>query len=90
MISQISPLGLNRLGWKFYLVFICTNLVNALIVIFFFPETKGKTLEEMDAVFGDQVIDHAAEANYNKKVGLDEKEDSIENVENARDVGKAT
>ncbi|KDQ16134.1 hypothetical protein BOTBODRAFT_269012 [Botryobasidium botryosum FD-172 SS1] len=86
MISQISPLGLNRLGWKFYLVFICTNLANALIVIFFFPETKGKTLEEMDAVFGDQVIDHAAEANYNKKVGLDEKEESIENVENVRDV----
>lgn len=28
MISQISPIGLHRLGWKFYLVFICTNIVN--------------------------------------------------------------
>ena len=26
-----------------------------------FPETKGKSLEEMDAVFGDQEIPHALE-----------------------------
>jgi len=89
MISQISPLGLNRLGWKFYLVFICTNLANALIVILFFPETKGKTLEEMDAVFGDQVIDHThtMETRHTKNVAtLGEKEDSIENVENVSKV----
>lgn len=58
LISQISPIGLANLGWKFYLVFICTNLANALIVALYFPETKGKTLEEMDIVFGDQVLEH--------------------------------
>lgn len=31
MISQISPIGLNRLGWRFFLVFVATNLVNAAI-----------------------------------------------------------
>ncbi|CAE6424644.1 unnamed protein product [Rhizoctonia solani] len=88
MISQVSPIGLNRLGWKFYLVFICTNIVNGkshgLIVIFFFPETKGKTLEEMDAVFGDQVIEHALETGHTHNVpGLDEKGGSLENIEKA-------
>ncbi|CAE6487225.1 unnamed protein product [Rhizoctonia solani] len=87
MISQVSPIGLHRLGWKFYLVFICTNIVNGkshgLIVIFFFPETKGKTLEEMDAVFGDQVIDHALETGHTHNVpGLD-KDGSLEKIEKA-------
>lgn len=47
-----------------------------------FPETKGKTLEEMDAVFGDQVIDHALETGHTHNVaGLDEKDGSVEKVE---------
>ncbi|QRV81910.1 Sugar (and other) transporter [Ceratobasidium sp. AG-Ba] len=82
MISQVSPIGLHRLGWKFYLVFICTNIANALIVIFFFPETKGKSLEEMDAVFGDQVIDHALETGHTNNVpGLDSKAESEDHME---------
>ncbi|QRV72672.1 Sugar (and other) transporter [Ceratobasidium sp. AG-Ba] len=82
MISQVSPIGLHRLGWKFYLVFICTNIMNAFIVIFFFPETKGKTLEEMDAVFGDQVIDHALETGRTNNVpALDLKGGSDEHME---------
>ncbi|KAF8680993.1 General substrate transporter [Rhizoctonia solani] len=86
MISQVSPIGLSRIGWKFYLVFICTNIVNGkshgLIVIFFFPETKGKTLEEMDAVFGDQAIGHALETGRTHNVsGLDDKDGSLEKIE---------
>jgi sugar porter (SP) family MFS transporter len=73
LISQISPIGLQNLGWKFYLLFICTNFVNGLIVIFFFPETKGKTLEEMDEVFGDQVIPHALDAPHYNEKSSDEK-----------------
>ncbi|KAG8774153.1 hypothetical protein FRC15_001536 [Serendipita sp. 397] len=61
LISQVSPIGMTKLGYRFYIVFVVTNIVNALIVIFFFPETKGKSLEEMDAVFGDQEIPHALE-----------------------------
>ncbi|CAE6399040.1 unnamed protein product [Rhizoctonia solani] len=88
MISQVSPIGLHKLGWKFYLVFICTNIVNGkshgLIVIFFFPETKGKTLEEMDAVFGDQVIEHALQTGHPHNVrGLDDKDGSLEKIEQA-------
>ncbi|CUA70978.1 High-affinity glucose transporter [Kluyveromyces lactis NRRL Y-1140] [Rhizoctonia solani] len=88
MISQVSPIGLHRLGWKFYLVFICTNIANGkyhgFIVIFFFPETKGKSLEEMDAVFGDQVIEHALQTGHTHNVpGLDEKDGSLQTIEKA-------
>ncbi|KAJ7253499.1 general substrate transporter [Mycena rebaudengoi] len=61
LISQVSPIGMSRLKYKFYILFVATNIANGFIVFFFFPETKGKSLEEMDAVFGDQVIPHALE-----------------------------
>ncbi|CUA71938.1 High-affinity glucose transporter [Kluyveromyces lactis NRRL Y-1140] [Rhizoctonia solani] len=88
MISQVSPIGLHRLGWKFYLVFICTNIANGkyygFIVIFFFPETKGKSLEEMDAVFGDQVIEHALQTGHTHNVPeLDDKDGSVQTIEKA-------
>lgn len=84
LISQISPIGLTNLGYKFYFVFVATNIANAIIVWLFFPETKGKSLEEMDAVFGDQAIPHALETkevhnvkddrSSDEKVGIHEKE----------------
>ncbi|KAF7331345.1 General substrate transporter [Mycena kentingensis (nom. inval.)] len=82
LISQVSPLGMSRLKYKFYILFVCTNVANALIVLFFFPETKGKSLEEMDVVFGDQVIPHALETkqvhNVDVEVEGDEKMEARE------------
>jgi len=72
LISQVSPIGMARLKYRFYILFVVTNLCNALIVFFFFPETKGKSLEEMDEVFGDQVIPHALETKKVTNVGAEE------------------
>ncbi|THU85524.1 sugar transporter [Dendrothele bispora CBS 962.96] len=55
MLSQVSPIGINNSGWKFYLIFVVLNFVDLIIITLFFPETKGKTLEEMNEVFGDQI-----------------------------------
>lgn len=33
-----------NIGWKFYLVFVCLNAVDFIIIAAFFPETKGKSL----------------------------------------------
>ncbi|ETI27720.1 hypothetical protein G647_00169 [Cladophialophora carrionii CBS 160.54] len=44
-----------------FYVFFCTNLISAVCYFFFYPETKGKTLEQMDEVFGDQVVPHVLE-----------------------------
>ncbi|KAG8931644.1 hypothetical protein FRC03_000561 [Tulasnella sp. 419] len=56
--AQVAPKALKSSGWKFYLLYVVLNIVSATLVILFFPETKGKTLEEMDEVFGDQKIAH--------------------------------
>ncbi|KAK7042917.1 hypothetical protein VNI00_008653 [Paramarasmius palmivorus] len=53
--QQVSPLAIESIGYKFYLVFVCLNFVDLIVITLFFPETKGKTLEEMNEVFGDAV-----------------------------------
>ncbi|KAF5382196.1 hypothetical protein D9615_004252 [Tricholomella constricta] len=55
LIGQVSPLGMTEVGWKYYMLFVSLNFVDFIIITLFFPETKGKTLEEMNAVFGDAV-----------------------------------
>ncbi|KAL6244755.1 hypothetical protein RBB50_008283 [Rhinocladiella similis] len=58
-----APVALNKIGWKFYLVLIIPSAVYWFVIYFFFPETKGRTLEEIGDVFGDDL--HVASHWYN-------------------------
>lgn len=51
-----APVALDRIGWKFYLVLIIPSAVYIVLIYFLFPETKGRTLEEIGALFGDEHI----------------------------------
>ncbi|KAI0027416.1 general substrate transporter [Vararia minispora EC-137] len=51
MIAQVSPPAFANIGWRFYLVFAICGFTNALTIWAFFPETKGRKLEEMDEFF---------------------------------------
>ncbi|KAN0090603.1 general substrate transporter [Hyaloscypha variabilis] len=61
LIGQTAPLALQKIGFKFFYVFFVSNLLAAASYWIFFPETKGKTLEQMDELFGDQLVQHALE-----------------------------
>ncbi|OLL22601.1 High-affinity glucose transporter [Neolecta irregularis DAH-3] len=54
--AQSTGLAMIWLATKsrYYLLFVVLNVVSATTVFLFFPETKGKTLEEMDKLFTDQ------------------------------------
>jgi hypothetical protein len=53
----VSPIGLGEIKWKFYFIFVAFNLVVTFPTIFFlFKETKQKTLEEIDLLFGDRAL----------------------------------
>lgn len=51
---QAAPTAFASIGWKFYLCLIIPSFFLALIVWFTFPDTRGKPLEEIAAMFGDE------------------------------------
>ncbi|KAF7341562.1 MFS domain-containing protein [Mycena sanguinolenta] len=50
-IAQVTSPAFQNIGWKFYLVFAICGHTNALFIWAFYPETTGRRLEEMDALF---------------------------------------
>ncbi|KFY63654.1 hypothetical protein V497_01939 [Pseudogymnoascus sp. VKM F-4516 (FW-969)] len=56
VLAQASPTALTNVGWRYYFFFIVCNLVSAVLVFFFLPETFGKSLEEISEVFGDPFV----------------------------------
>ncbi|KNZ59922.1 hypothetical protein VP01_1641g1 [Puccinia sorghi] len=54
-VVEIFPPAVDNIGWKTYLIFMCFNFLFAPIMYLFYPETKGKSLEEIDMLFGDGV-----------------------------------
>jgi len=52
VIALIVPDMLESLTWGAYIFFSVWCVIGGLFIYFFIPETKGKTLEEMDQVFG--------------------------------------
>ncbi|KAL2104875.1 hypothetical protein VUR80DRAFT_9421 [Thermomyces stellatus] len=55
--AQVSPTALEKLGWKFYFLFVAFDLLVTLpCLIFLFKETKGLTLEEIDVTFGGRAL----------------------------------
>ncbi|KAF9887915.1 hypothetical protein FE257_009437 [Aspergillus nanangensis] len=52
-IVMVTPTLVERLAWKTYLIFMTMNFVFIPLIYFFFPETKGLTLEEIDYLFID-------------------------------------
>jgi hypothetical protein len=48
---MITPVIINRLQWKAYLIFMVTNLVFVPIFYFFYPETSNLGLEDIDFIF---------------------------------------
>jgi hypothetical protein len=60
---MITPIIINRLKWKAYLIFMATNLVFIPIIYFFYPETSNLALEEVDYIFarGENAVEVARE-----------------------------
>ncbi|KAJ6598244.1 general substrate transporter [Mycena vulgaris] len=57
-LTQAATTAFANIGTNYYYVFVATTGLSAVCVYFFFPETKGKSLEAIAASFGDVVVIH--------------------------------
>lgn len=51
LIVSVTPVGIDSIGWKYYMIFAITNAIFVPLVWFFYVETKQLSLEEIDQVF---------------------------------------
>ncbi|EFZ02754.1 hypothetical protein MHUMG1_00325 [Metarhizium humberi] len=49
--GYVNPIGLENIGWKFYIYYCVWVTIIFLVVYFFFVETAGPTLEELAYLF---------------------------------------
>ncbi|OQV05524.1 hypothetical protein CLAIMM_10251 [Cladophialophora immunda] len=57
LMTQTAPLAIAAMTWKYFIIWLVLDCVYVVIVYFFYPETKGRTLEELAGVFGDKVAE---------------------------------
>jgi sugar porter (SP) family MFS transporter len=55
IIGQVSPILINRITFGIYIIFAAFCFIMLVSVYFFFPETKGFSLEEIESVFNNKV-----------------------------------
>ncbi|KAK2771741.1 lactose permease [Colletotrichum kahawae] len=51
VLAYSSGPAFEKIGFYFYLVFVFWDILEAIFIFFFFPETKHRTLEELEEVF---------------------------------------
>ena len=49
-----SAIAIDAISWKYFLIFVICDMIFIVLFYLFFPETKNKTLEELEAIFGEQ------------------------------------
>jgi hypothetical protein len=45
--TYVNPVGLKKISWRWLLVYCCWLVFELVFIYFFFPETSGRTLEEL-------------------------------------------
>lgn len=84
MIVQITPIAIDSIGWRTYIIFAVLNATWVPIMYLFFPETKGLELEAVDRLFsGEQdfvqtEMDNKAQVNEIENVQVDAKGHDID------------
>ncbi|TVY92604.1 Quinate permease [Lachnellula willkommii] len=61
VITEVTPNAINHIGWRTFLMFGIFCLAMGVWVFFFVKETKGRSLEEMDILFGTVNAEQRAE-----------------------------
>jgi hypothetical protein len=78
----VNPIGLKNIGWKYYISYVCWLAFEIVFVYFLFPETSGKSLEELAFLFETDKAD-TVHKNVAKQLGVEDTA-SIEGVQHSK------
>ncbi|KAJ4298235.1 hypothetical protein N0V90_006134 [Kalmusia sp. IMI 367209] len=53
VVNMVTPVAIETIGWRYYLVFLCISAIIIPVVWFFYPETMGRSLEELEMMFSE-------------------------------------
>ncbi|KAI9147154.1 High-affinity glucose transporter [Paramyrothecium foliicola] len=67
--TQVHPVALKAIAWRYYIVFCCILGTLYFVVWYLFPETKGRTLEEIREVFEGSSSDDDCNSLENQRHG---------------------
>ncbi|KAM6524487.1 hypothetical protein FALCPG4_010099 [Fusarium falciforme] len=75
----VNPIALDAIQWKYYFVFLATIIVMIFVVWFYYPETRGLTLENVALLFdgesahvGVATAENAIKSSYIKHKHIEE------------------
>lgn len=81
-----NPIGLDNIGWKYYIVFCVLLVIFFFITYFLFPETKGYSLEEIASIFDkNSVIDPEGAITIKHKMGKMADDEPVEDAAHMED-----
>jgi len=60
-VTEAGPTAFANIKQNYYYVFAATTFASGIVVLRFFPETKGRNLEMIAAEFGDNVIQRSVD-----------------------------
>lgn len=71
---MITPVAIANIGYRYYIVYACIGMCIPITVYFFYPETMGRSLEEIDIIFRDSPSAFATVkyAKYKPRITADE------------------
>ncbi|KAI0109463.1 MFS general substrate transporter [Hypoxylon sp. NC0597] len=75
--TYVNPIALDRIGWKYYLVYCAWILVEIATVYLLFPETHNRTLEELSFMFEGREVQEKVQNKVNKQL----EQEQIEQIE---------
>ncbi|KFZ07057.1 hypothetical protein V501_06823 [Pseudogymnoascus sp. VKM F-4519 (FW-2642)] len=51
VVTLLTPVAINSIGFRYYIVYTCIGMVIPISVFIFYPETMGRSLEELEDIF---------------------------------------
>lgn len=78
----VNPIALEAIQWRYYFVFLATIIVMIVVVWFYYPETRGLTLENVALLFdgdsahvGVATAENAIKSSHIKHKHIEESQD---------------